>query len=242
MTHAFFPDVSPYQVFPASRWLDLVAAGAPWVGAGVKVSEGRYGYPEWLATHWPAIRAAAGDRYGVDFFRLGYHFWRRDITAAGQAHVFLTEIERAGGLGRGDILAVDVERCAPNERATASEIEGSVSVLVDTLKREVGAQVVLYGGQWLAELGVRDRMGCSWLWYPAYVAALDRHAYERIGWDVDSLLAWQCAGFDGHRMQLAWDGCPATTPIGPADISVLTLPGGVERLRGSLWAEDPGQC
>lgn len=226
-------DVSPYQVFPASRWADLAAAGPPWLGGGVKVSEGRSGYPAWLAQHWSAIRAAG-------LVRLGYHFWRRDVPGTEQAHVMLLEIERAGGLAPDDILVVDVEVSEANRGASAAEVVASVSALVAALKAETCRGVVLYGGQWLAELGVTDRMRCAALWYPSYTAHLDQHAYERIEWTRDRLAMWQYAGLRGDgRIMSALAGYPTQTPIGPADISALVMPGGIARLQELLSAEKP---
>ena len=235
-------DVSPWQVLPPTVWSRLAAAGPPWCGVGLKVSEGTKGYPDWFGAHWPAVRDAGGERYGVDWFRLGYHFWRRDVSV-GQAHDFLFELERAGGLDIGDMIAVDVERCEANQDATAAEVVDGVSAWVETVRVETGRDVVLYAGAWLAELDVRDRMGCSWLWYPSYTATLTPATYERIGWTREELFAWQYAGLGGDgRVRAALADYPAETPVGRADISAVTLPGGVERVRQLLQGRATSVC
>jgi hypothetical protein len=74
-------DVYPYDVDGKPDWPALVAAGQPWHGAIVKVSEGIGGIIAWQTNlcgwfqkQWPALRAAAGARYGIDFFRGGYRY------------------------------------------------------------------------------------------------------------------------------------------------------------------------
>lgn len=207
-----FVDVSPWQAgtIPPAAWARLAAAGAPWIGAAIKVSEGRSTWSSWCRAHWPAIRAAGGERYGVDWFRIAYGFWRRDVPGPMQARVLLAELERAGGLNGGDLITVDVELCKANRGATAAEVEDGVSSWVDTVRSATGARVVLlYAGAWLAELGVRSRMGCSWLWYPSYTARLDRRfgstscparEYSRAG-----------AGLDGRSEHRAISMCYTDT-------------------------------
>lgn len=231
-------DVSPWQAatIPPSSWARLAAAGPPWCGAILKASEGRDGYPSWFPAHWAALGETA-------LLRGAYHFWRRSAPGALQAHAFLLELERAGGLVGGDLLAIDVERCAANRGAVAAEVVDGVTAWVDTVRVETARDVVLYAGAWLAELGVSDRMGCSWLWYPSYTATLVPAVYERIGWTRDDLLAWQYAGLGGDgQVRAALAGYPAETPIGRADISAVTQRGGVERVRELLQGRATNVC
>src|SRR6187402_511332 len=103
MSDPLFVDVYPYDVEGTPDWAALIAAGPPWHGAIVKVSEGIGGITarqttlgRWFRRQWPEIRAAAGARYGVDFFRGGYHYLLVGVDAAAQADHYLQRIERAG--------------------------------------------------------------------------------------------------------------------------------------------------
>jgi hypothetical protein len=87
---------------------------------------------------------------------------------------------------------------------------------------------LLYGGSWLADLGITTRMGCARLAIARYTPQLPVHVYERIGWDRASLALWQYCG-DGVGY-LA--GYPREAPgCGRVDISALVLPGGLAALR-----------
>lgn len=92
-------------------------------------------------------------------------------------------------------------------------------------RAKTGRGVVLYAGWFLASMGIRDKMGCSWLWYASYTSSLPPASHERIGWTRDELLAWQYVG-DGNG-KLA--GYPTTTPLGNIDISAVTIAGGGTR-------------
>jgi hypothetical protein len=120
-------------------------------------------------------------------------------------------------------------------------LAGTVEAFVARVKQRTGREVVLYAGGWLRSLGLRDRFGCSRLWLAAYVARLPAEEWAgQLGFGLDELLMWQYAGAAGGRVFSELAGYPRTTPIGDADISALTLSGGVERLRSTLWAERPG--
>ena len=77
----------------------------------------------------------------------------------------------------------------------------------------------------MRDLKITDRMACDLLWMPRYTATLPQDNVAAIGWDEESLLAWQYS--DGATSLLP---CyPARSPIG-GDVSALVLPGGAERL------------
>jgi len=235
-------DVYPQDVGGKPDWTALVAAGAPWHGAILKVSEGLGGnavwqvaLEAWFRAQWPMIRQIAGPRYGVDFFRGGYHFLRVGLDGAEQADHYLRRIEAAGGWGDGDLWPiVDVEEGSGNHAHSRQETVDTTSLFAETVRARTGREVVLYGGSWIADLGIRERMGCSWLWRPRYTAALPPDCYEDIGWTRDRVLAWQYVG-DGDG-KLA--GYPLTSPIGKVDISAVLVAGGgthaLEWLRSNL--------
>lgn len=214
-------------------WSALVAAGPPWHGAILKATQGTY-YRDtgWLAPNWTSVRAAAGARYGVDWFRGAYHYLDVRLDGAEQADYFLGAIERAGGWGTGDLWPmVDVERAGQRAGITADRVVRAVTSFVDRIAKCTGREVMLYGGSWLAEVGVMKRMGCSHLAVARYTRTLPTFVYERIGWDRASLALWQYCG-DGEASLV---GYPTEAPgCGKVDISALVLPGGLAALRGSL--------
>ena len=234
-------DLWQYSCNGKPDWSKLVAAGPPWHGAIIKTSHGAGGTSQgqndlaaWFQKQWPAIRAAAGDRYGVDFFRGGYHYLLAAVDGKSQAAHYLKRIENAGGWDQGDLWPiVDVEE-GGNEQATAQQVLDVTAAFSETVRANSGREVVLYGGYYLAKLQISGKLGCSWLWYPSYTATLPATSYERIGWKVEDLLAWQYVG-DGNGKLASY---PTQTPLGPIDISVLTIAGGgtksLEWLRNNL--------
>jgi GH25 family lysozyme M1 (1,4-beta-N-acetylmuramidase) len=252
----------------ASVWQDAQIAPAAWEtlaadprfhGVILKATEG-IGGPQawqrssaaWFAKHWPAVRTLgntkrrAHERYGVDFFRGGYHFLLAGHDGAKQADFYLDTIERAGGWGIGDLWPiVDVEEGSGNAALVAARPDGvsmlcrTVEAFVSRVQQRTGRDVVLYAGWWLASLGIRERFGCAWLWYASYTRTLPTAVYERIGWSRDRLLWWQYCGANAQGPLAELAGYPSTTPLGNVDISALTLPGGLAALRAGLWAERP---
>lgn len=224
----------------------LALAGAPWHGIILKATEGLYYHNDpWFPKMW---RVAHGvddpridERLGVDWWVSAYHFLNVGQDAKAQAHSFLQEVARSGGWLRGTIYPViDVEN-SENQPAGVSgtQVVDRVEQWVEIVKAETGREVMLYAGHWLHELGVRTRMGCAYLWYAAYTAHLQPQWYTAIGWDLASLFAWQYNG-DGDGL-LA--GYPHLTPLGPEDISAMTIAGGgvaaLEHLRAGCWPTRP---
>ena len=219
----------------------LARAGAPWHGLMVKATEGLYYHGDpWLAKVWPVAHGVddprIDERLGVDWWVTAYHYFIAHQDPVAQAHSFLAEIAKVGGWTRGTIYpCVDVEEGNQIGGMTGTRVVDGVSKWVEVVKAETGRDVVLYGGHWLRELGIRDRMGCVGLWLAAYTAHLQPHLYTSAGWDLETLFAWQYNG-DGESY-LA--GYPHTTPLGPEDISALTIAGGgdaaLEHLRVQCW-------
>jgi lysozyme len=225
--------VDAYQGDGAKEWAALAAAGAPWHGAILKATQGTYYHDtSWFGQNWRRVRAAGGARYATDWFRGAYHYPDLRQDGAAQADYFLDAVELAGGWGPGDLWPmVDVERAGQREGIGASQVIACVEAFCKRVTSRLGRQVMLYGGSWLADLGITSRMGCSHLAIARYTATLPVAVYERIGWDRASLALWQYCG-DGAAKLL---GYPNEAPgCGKVDISALVLPGGITALRAAL--------
>jgi GH25 family lysozyme M1 (1,4-beta-N-acetylmuramidase) len=240
VTSPLFVDVYASDLNGHLNWQALAKLGPPWHGAIIKATEGVTYEPSWFGRQWRAIREAVPDRFGGDFFRGAYHFLRFGVSGKAQAEYYVRAIERAGGWAIGDLWPiVDVELGSdahPNRRATASQVVDSTRTFAARVQELSGRKVMLYGNGAMRDLGIRDRMGCSWMWCPRYTPTLPREIYERAGWTLDELVLWQYCG-DGTAFL---SGYPATVPgFGSCDLSVLVHGGGIEWLRSQLWAEFP---
>ena len=179
----------------------------------LKASEGLYyDAGKWFTTQWAAIKAA-----GIRF-RGAYHFLNLGQSGTAQAIYFLGVLGRAGGLGDGDMVVVDVELGGSNVHyyVTAASVVKTVTDFVRHVKAVTGRKVVLYGAGAMRDLKITDRMACDLLWMPRYTATLPQDKVAAIGWDEESLLAWQYS--DGATSLLP--GYPARSPIG-GDVKVL---------------------
>lgn len=208
----------------------LVAAGAPWCGVMAKVTQGTYyNGGEWLEKMWPRIRAAGGDRYGVDWFRCGFLYVDIALDGVKQAEYYLQRLSKVGGQGHGDLCPViDVERGGQKVPPTHQRIIDVGAACADKLRAELGQDVICYGGELLRSTGVTIAdLKCSYGWVGRYSADLPASHYESIGCDLEHLFAWQYAGLagDGH-VDAFLRGYPAVTPAGKADVSALLLAGG----------------
>lgn len=216
----------------------LVKAGLPWAGLGLKISEGTY-YPSvtqsnWINTYWPLARSLAGDRYGKDFFRYGYHYYRVGESPVEQGELFLKTIDTAGGWGDGDLWPmIDVES-AENPSSGShlpGQVEDEVTELAEYLTKAHGRKPVLYAGSYIRDLGITSHMGCQYFSTAIYGPILNtpsqpdtRKFIASMGWDLSELTFWQYEGTEG------WSGpahypriCPmASTPL---DLSAVTCPG-----------------
>lgn len=232
----FLVDVYQGDLGGHPDWQRLVDAGPPWHGALVKASEGIQYVSSWFGTQWRALKTCAGSRYGVDFWRGAYHYWRAAQDPIKQAHVFLGQVQAAGGFDTGDLVMIDVEG-ANNGTVTGQQIVASVSAWVEEVKRETGKKVVLYGNMLLAESNVTDHCGCDALIVARYTPTLPPVIYNRIGWtwsndagaELPTLLGWQYSG-SGQRGEFMGDtsvtGYPTKTPIGIADTTAIIGAGG----------------
>ena len=230
-----FADVYAGDLNGHARWDKLAACGVPWCGGIIKAGEGVHGGGEWFNANWQAIRAEGRDRYGNDWWRGAYFYGRFTHSAVDQAELFHLVIERAGGWGIGDLWPIIDVESANNTGCTRTQVEDWVETYVAESKRLHGREVILYGGSLLYDLGITSRMGCKALWIARYAPTLPAKTYERIGWDLDSLFGWQYCG-DGESYL---EGYPVSSVMGRHDITALTWPGGLQRLRETQWAEMP---
>lgn len=225
---------------PTSVWKTLAAAGAPWHGAIIKATQGTAFGPRWFDDHWPAVRAAGGDRYGDTWFRGAYHFLNFFEDGKAQADFYLKVVERAGGWDSGDLWPiVDVElgsKTNKNRLSSKQQVIDCTTAFADRVRGELGRDVMLYGNGAMRDLEITSRMGCSWLWCPRFTDVLPREIYERAGWSQDRLAFWQYAGDGVGGDNVGLKGFPASAPgLGTkCDISALTIPGGVSGLRSQL--------
>lgn len=207
----------------------LVAAGLPWAGVMLKATEGVY-YPKdsrWFDAYWPAIKTTAGSRYGVDFFRGAYHYFRVDEDPVAQADFYLSVIQHAGGFSKGDLWpVVDVESAENPVHASAQQVIEAVSAFSWRIIAAYGKAPVLYAGSYIRDRQITDHMGCELLWTAAYGSALLAHLYTNMGWKLSELFAWQYQGTDFHSGPI---GYPQASPIGPGpvDLSAVTIQNGL---------------
>lgn len=212
-------------------WRALAAAGPPWHGAIIKATQGTY-YDggRWFAENWSALEMVGRGR--GDWFRGAYHYLDVRVDGRVQADFFLNVVDRAGGLQPHDLWPmVDIERAGQRADINAWRVVEVASSFARRIAERTGRSPTLYGGSWLAELGITSRMGCGRLAVARYTPKLPSYVYERIGWDRDHLMLWQFCG-DGLALL---PGYPTSAPgCGKVDISALVLPGGLEQLRGLL--------
>lgn len=212
----------------------LVAAGLPWAGMGVKATEGTY-YPAnrprdlaWFQAVWPAIKTAANARYGVDFFRWTYHYFRVDEDPIQQAELCLGLVDSAGGWADGDLpLIVDVETSEQPRGTTAHQVIDGVSTFAARVAALNGRVPILYAGSYIRDLGITDHMGCQRLITAAYGSTLPAHLYLDMGWSLDDLLGWQYQGTEAFTGPKGYpQKCPLTSPGQPLDLTAITIANG----------------
>ncbi len=236
------PDLGKHPDFPK-----LAAAGYPWCGAIIKISQGlQYAPEEWVKINWPAIRAAGGDRYGVDWLRGGYCYWMAGVDNKKQAQLYNRLIELGGGWDKGDLWPIIDAETAGNTHATKAQVEDGISEYAEEILRLVGIRPMLYGGTLMYDLGIVSHMGCEELWFPRYTADLPPNTFERIGWTLPprpakrpTVWGWQYDG-DGESYL---KGYPKVCPIGTTDITAIIVNGGglagINWTLANTWPENP---
>lgn len=213
---------------------DAVVGDGRYVAAIIKCTEGTtYRHVDWFALNWPRIKSAGRDRYGSSWFRGAYHFLRFDVPGAPQADYYVRTMRAAVWDGANDLLPiVDVELSPGNRGASKRQVVEVTHAFVERVRELTGRVCILYGNGAMRDLGIRDRMGCRWLWIPRYTSVLPRFVYERAGWSLQDVPLWQYAGDEG---QVAFKKLPhGIARFGVTDTSVY-LPGdGVAGFRRRL--------
>lgn len=233
MTDAIIVDA--YEGDGRKDWTALAAAGDPWRGAIVKISQGNwYNGGTWLPGAWRMIELAGvhAARPPEQWIRGGYHYYDTRIDPIVQCEYMLATIKRAGGLKGSDVMMVDVERSGQRAGVSAAQVVDGVSAFVEHIKQLTGHWTMLYGGSWLRDLDITDRMGCKYLAIARYTPTLPPITYQRIGWDRANLALWQYAAAEDKGLMVdRLAGYPGAAPgCGPIDCSAVVLPGGTAAL------------
>jgi hypothetical protein len=227
-------DVYALDLGGKPNWPALAAASDgtnEYVGAILKATEGlapiQLGNDsphatsfDWFAAQWHALRAAGGDRYGVDWFRGAYHFLKFNQSGAKQADFYVKTVESVGGWDAGDIVPiVDVELGSvsnTNHDAVASVIIDCTSAFAERVKQTTGKRIMLYGRGAMRDKGIVSKMGCDVCWNPSYTAQMVTNGIVP-PFSLADIALWQYSG-DGDGV-LA--GYPLKVPgFGRTDLSV----------------------
>jgi hypothetical protein len=236
-----FVDVYPGD--GTKDWSAFIAAGPPWHGAIFKLTQGLdYEYSNWARLQRMAFTRS--DRYARDLWDGFYHYLTLHQDGATQAERFWLYLERIGGERAGTLWGmVDVERGGqriqnPSRQLVVDTTQG----FAERYRKLSGRGATLYGGELLRSVAVGGRMGCDRSAVALYGAELHGKGeststfLKRTGTDLEHLMLWQYDGDGEGKLP----GYPLEAPgCGKVDISVLTLPGGLEALRAQLWAEAP---
>jgi GH25 family lysozyme M1 (1,4-beta-N-acetylmuramidase) len=225
-------DVYSLDLAGKPNW-EAAAAAENVVGAIIKATEGLAFDTTWFGKNWPAVKDVVPDRYGTSWFRGAYHFLKFNKDGADQADFYLKAIDEAGGFDVGDIVPiVDVELGndgSPDEKgrvhqrnsnwdASGQQIIDCTSAWAERVKSVTGQQAMLYGNGAMRDKGIKDKMGCDWLWVPRYTAKLPAEIYTRAGWDLENVALWQYCG--GGTAELP-DYPKEIAGFGKVDISVV---------------------
>lgn len=226
-------DVYPYDLGGKPKWSTLAHASDDvneYVGAILKATDGLHEIElkgssfetlsAWFAFHWPRVKAAGGERYGIDWFRGAYHFLRFDQDGARQADHHLQVIKSVGGYEAGDFLPiVDVELGGPkhpNHHASAQQVIDCTSAYAARIKDLTGRRVMGYWRGATRDLHITSKMGADVMWNPSYTPRIEMHGLAPT-WQLDEIGLWQYSG-DG---EMALEGYPRDIPgFGRPDISV----------------------
>ena len=202
-------------------WIKL--SGDPqFIGAVIKATEGvDYKWADtWFIPNWRALRSAGNIQDDGIWLSGCYHYLIFEDDPIRQAEFFLCTVETADPIsfdsGTDDIMPiVDVELgSSVNRSATASQVVDSTSTFVSYLKTRLACPVMLYGHQAMAQLNIKQKMECDYLWLPTYSDAPADP--QSIGWDSSEVLLWQYTDGVHNRTKN-----PITAPgMKAADISI----------------------
>lgn len=203
----------------------LAKAGPPWHGLYLKATQGTTYRSDWFARNW----ALAHTQVHPDWFAGAYHYLVTHEDPVRQAHFFLREVRKAGGWFKNTLpMWVDVERGGQSGTITSAGVADCILRFTECIEVESGRAPILYGGEYIRSirLGEQGWVGCSGIVVAAYTPTLDPNYYTQFGFEYGKgntqLWGWQYCG-DGDA-KLA--GYPHTTPLGPEDITAVTMNGG----------------
>lgn len=218
-------------------WNAFIAAGPPWHGAIFKLTQGLdYEYSSWAMRQRAPFLASP--RYGTSLWDGFYHYLTLHQDGAAQADRFWAFMERIGGEKVGTLWAMcDLERGGQRiQNPTKQQVEDVATSFALRYRKLSGRDATLYGGELLRSVGVRTRLGFGRSAIALYGPTLPARVIQQTGTDLEHLMLWQ---YDGDGLA-ALKGYPREAPgCGRVDISALVLPGGLEKLRRTLWAERP---
>jgi GH25 family lysozyme M1 (1,4-beta-N-acetylmuramidase) len=233
--------VDEYAQDKPSDWNALAGSGLPWAGALLKATQGlTYSSGAWLKQNWAALALARTKNFRTDFLRGAYHYLTIADDGKAQALFFLEQINAAGGFQLGDLWPVMDVESADNGDPSTQQIIDCGHAFTDTIKSEAGLDTMLYGGSFLYDHSITDRLGCSQLWIARYTATLPQDVVTRIGWSEDALWGWQFRADSWNAQLKTPDGVtyPDQTPgCGAVDLTILTYPGGLTALCAKLWGK-----
>lgn len=200
----FVPDISAYQT---TVNFAAITSRSDIAGVILKATQGMQYAPQWFVDNFPRARAQAGSRYGSTFFRGVYHFGMPNWRGDQQADYCMAHIQRAGGLGAGDMpVAWDLENSSNTSWSSQQQIIDISSQFAERIKQHTGKQAVLYAGALIRDQGIKHHMGFGKLWTPH----LDM---SKAGWPRTQYTLWQYAGGNGfYNPAYSSYGFPLTIP------------------------------
>lgn len=203
------------------------------IGGTVKLYDayglvGGYGdpYQQWGVRNMKKIIELGMLAGGYTFTRVGKRF-----PPIAQIEPFGRLLEAAGwpGYARGVIACIDLEESPENNAASTQEIIDSMSIQAEWLKTRFGRPVMVYGRGIMRDKYITSRMGCDFVWNPAYTASIVLDGLigklgngAQAAWDWDSMPLWQPIGDGVGPIDSAKTHVPhALQTFGRVDIDVV---------------------
>ncbi|HEX7838037.1 MAG TPA: GH25 family lysozyme [Kofleriaceae bacterium] len=227
-------DIYPGEGTP--KWADFMASST-FAGVILKATDGvSFSWAKsWFVPQWQAARSAAGANYRRSVFLGAYHWLEFYDNPEQQADYYCSIIQQVDW-GAGDMLPiVDVEfgsdgpKPATNYKAS---VDRNAQLVIDCtsryaarIKKNLGSdtRVVLYSGQVLRELQIKDRMGCDYLWMAQYgVSKPNLDELYSLGWTDQQIVMWQYTDGSAGNNKTKSPQLPDNVPgMGQRDCSVF---------------------
>jgi hypothetical protein len=194
-----------------------------WCGFILKATQGTlYSKAPWFIKNLPRAKAAGGARLGKDWFVGAYHYLNFHQRGLHQADYFLSVCKKAGvKWDDGTMICpvVDVERGKPggsNYAASKALVMECVAEFAARVRAKTGRRVAMYGRGAMRDLGITSKMGCDWVWNPAYTKTMTTNGLIP-PWSLDDINLWQYCGAGEGGVAV---GYPTECPgLGRLDIS-----------------------